>query len=788
MATAQIKINSVSGSNTDLPLNTLVALSNNDNTGATAWEWTIISQPAGPADVLSSLNTSTSSFTPTKEGSYLIRLVVNKGLAGEATNQVVAAVRELETRSRIPAAGETVEVDSNNGWANAAVSEILQRVTRFEDNGYLVGKADAALTPQQVVHISDAVEIAAGLPGQRTVAAFDVAYANIMNHLYGTLGVYISQVDGTAGASAGDLVRVLTQGPLSGVSLGGSGSVGEPVYVNDLGGLSLVPGTNSRQVGTIAHAPGAGVYDLWISGIGGASGTPVGAAGGILGYPSSTYPNPNGLSANSSDLIPVAPYTGSNGVTFKADDQSTMNATSIGITAGNATAGSYGGGNIDLTAGASVGGSGGNITLTSAAGANGGDVTIYGGTASVNAGGSVLVYGGSGAITGGSLDVAAGAGPTGGSVDIYAGQSSAGTGGALTVSGGAGTTTGGSAALRGGFASTSAGTGGAAIVSAGSGGSAGVGGEVRLRGGDVTAAVGGSITLGGGLASPVTTGTVTIKTENAAAAGSAGNIAILGGSGGAAGTAGNITILAGNSTQNSATADGGQVAITAGNNATANGQGGTIVLTAGVGGTATGAVLQLAGGKTTTQGGALITGGAASATSTAGGAIELVSGIGAGNTIAPGDVSINVGSNSGTAKANINIGTSGSLNAITLGRGGIDTKIPGRFVLPQVTQVVNNASQILTSTSFVRILAPIGSVNLTSTPTIPTTDILEGTRLLIMNAGNNSVAFNDNDHVAGTLLQLGANTRSLSTGGVIEFLYTRDHTNTYYWYEISYRG
>lgn len=794
MATVQIKINSVAGSNTDLPLGTLVALSNNDNTGVATWQWTLMSQPAGAAVVLSTPNASTASFTPTKEGSYLIQLVVNAGLVDEATGKVVAAVRELETRSRIPAAGETIEVDSNNGWSNDAVSEILQRVTRLEDNGFLVGKAGESLTPLQVVHVSDAVEIAAGLPGQRTVPAFEVAYANIVNHLYGTLGVYISQVNGTALASTGDLIRVMTQGPLSGLSLGGSAAVGEPVYVDNLGDISILPGTNSRQIGTVAHAHGAGVYDIWVSGIGGASGTPVGPAGGILGYPGSTYPNPNGLAGNSSGEIPVAPYTGQSYVYVVGDASSTGVGTSLSFAAGASTAPVGNGGAFELA--------GGNST---------------------NA-------------TGGALSLFSGHGPAGGALELYAGNSASAVGGAATVAAGSSsTTTGGSLTLRGGSStSASAGVAGGDVnIRGGSNSNAGtLGGAVDIQGGTGGTNTGAKLLLGGGIGTvgSFKTGSVSLYAPSAPATGSGGDVAIFAGSGGTGGNAGNVTITAGNSTQNSTAADGGSITLTAGNNTTANGQAGDVVLTGGISSGATAAQLIVYGGEASYPGGNIdLTAGttgaqgryvvlkAGNGTSTPGSVI-IGPGTGPVNNgavyiayagVSPGPLagSVFLGSDtySNTIKGNTSLGTSTSTNVIqgttTIGGTSQVTTIKGSVVIgdngttttrlvlsPDTQPLTSNSDQLLADSVVLRVTAAVTAVNLTSAPTIVTAGVVSGTRLLIFNAGSNSVTLNNDPNTPGTKLKLGANSRVLAAGGIIELIYMTDSTANSYWYEIAFRG
>src|SRR3989304_312459 len=117
MPQSLIKVNAVVGSATNLPINGPAQLDNQNGGGETTYTWSILDQPEGTIDSLSSTSIQNPTFTPKKEGSYLVRLIVNQGQPDEQRNAVVCSVRQLKTLRRIPAAGETIEADTARGWA-----------------------------------------------------------------------------------------------------------------------------------------------------------------------------------------------------------------------------------------------------------------------------------------------------------------------------------------------------------------------------------------------------------------------------------------------------------------------------------------------------------------------------------------------------------------------------------------------------------------------------------------------------------------------------------------------
>ena len=126
MATALVRIDGVAGSNTTLYPGQTVTFSNSNNTGVTTWKWELLDRPAASSASLTAAATPTTQLTLDKQGSYLVRLTVNEGLATADSNAVVAAIRQVRSRIRVPAAGETTEVDTNDGWAAARNRDLIK--------------------------------------------------------------------------------------------------------------------------------------------------------------------------------------------------------------------------------------------------------------------------------------------------------------------------------------------------------------------------------------------------------------------------------------------------------------------------------------------------------------------------------------------------------------------------------------------------------------------------------------------------------------------------------------
>ena len=201
------------------------------------------------------------------------------------------------------------------------------------------------------------------------------------------------------------------------------------------------------------------------------SAPPSGAAGGVLGYTGSTYPNPTGLAANGSSKIPIKSLGVGTTVTMVVDLESTGTGAGLTLAAGD-TVGSFTAGALTLRGGNGTvsTGTGGIAQLVGGSGtASGGAVTVGGGSG-ISAGDASLVAGSStGGGSGGTAYVYAGNGDQGGSVSIQggAGTAVAGVGGDVTVSGGGSSLSdGGDISIEGGVGSTSNGSVGIGVSAA----------------------------------------------------------------------------------------------------------------------------------------------------------------------------------------------------------------------------------------------------------------------------------------------------------------------------------
>lgn len=282
---AEITLNGSPGSDDDMPINTAVLLGNNDDTGVVSWLWTLVAQPDGAVDSLSSTTIAAPQLVPRKEGTYLLHLRVTDISGNTEDDQVALGIRLLKTRERIPAQGETTEVSTSEGWHPALATQLygLDRVRA--DPGLLVGViGDNGMSAGMVCYVWTTNTIKSGLPGEEVVPSFKPAQATTFAPVSGLLAVLIAAVDG-GGTTLGKLAYFRWQGLHA--NHAGAPAAGDPVYVSDAALLSTTAGTVARQVGTVGRA-GGGTYDVVLHG-GAAGGTELAGAGLLV---SGTVPPP----------------------------------------------------------------------------------------------------------------------------------------------------------------------------------------------------------------------------------------------------------------------------------------------------------------------------------------------------------------------------------------------------------------------------------------------------------------------------------------------------------------
>lgn len=303
MVQALISINAVNGSNppngTALVINTLVNLDNVNTGGELTYLWEFLDRPEGSAAAFSNPAVQAPTFTPDVEGSYLIKLTVNRTLATEATNTVVAAVAQRRTNHRIPAAGETRETSTTRGWA-LAVNRLMKLVdTGLTQGGMLVGAAAAAMNRSAILRVTGVYTLNAGLPEERIIPEFSLALASSAIDASDELYIMEYTPDGLTAAAIGDLVTARSNG-LFGPANGGVAVVGDPVYLNDVGAPSLLAGAIPRKIGYVVGLDGPDWYFHFMGAAGSSELTNEPLV--FSQAPTGTYPNGVNLSALLSDL------------------------------------------------------------------------------------------------------------------------------------------------------------------------------------------------------------------------------------------------------------------------------------------------------------------------------------------------------------------------------------------------------------------------------------------------------------------------------------------------------
>lgn len=262
MARAKIQINAVSTQSAIVAIGSLVQLSNDDNGGEITYAWSVVDQPEGTADTLSSAVIENPTITLTKEGSYQIRLVVNATLPSESVQTAVLAVLDARSGERVPAATETTEISTTKGWSQATNRIFRRALAAAVDGNIVVARTPGGIAIGAIVKLTG---IATANTGSQS--AFDVpqiAQVNATISIAGRVGYLVDGVT-TGDVGVGKLVIVRTFGLIS-VAGSGSPTVADPVFLSNGGIAALAAGTVSRVIGRVVSASG-GSYRWVIDGI-----------------------------------------------------------------------------------------------------------------------------------------------------------------------------------------------------------------------------------------------------------------------------------------------------------------------------------------------------------------------------------------------------------------------------------------------------------------------------------------------------------------------------------------
>jgi hypothetical protein len=198
---------------------------------------------------------------------------------------VIAAILQVKTLERVPAAGETTEVSAAGGWALAANSLLRRLDAEIADAGTFVGKNMEAgsVTYGTIMRATSSVVLKSGLPGQETIPGLTKSLATTLGQVDELLCVVQSDLSGATTVTTGTLFKCRFLGRLPTITLAGT-AVGDSVYVGDTGIISKTAGTIRRRVGSVMAAT-AGRADVWFDGAGTVDITPIDAPYTIYGAP-----------------------------------------------------------------------------------------------------------------------------------------------------------------------------------------------------------------------------------------------------------------------------------------------------------------------------------------------------------------------------------------------------------------------------------------------------------------------------------------------------------------------
>jgi hypothetical protein len=242
MTQALILVNGVAASDDDLPISTLVTLSNQNNGGELTYAWTITYQPPGTADVLSAPAAAVTLLTPQKEGNYRIQLVVNASLPDERVATAIVGVRQLTSALSQPAAGETTETGPF-GWA-VSMDAVVRRVSALSSDPGRIAVVNVDGSPLGTPMVASATAtLKAGIPNTEILIAVESAAS--VSHTIGArsfLVVLEATIDGGA-IVAGGLCYARFYGicgTIPTASIAGAPSVGDLIFLATAGAYTSV--------------------------------------------------------------------------------------------------------------------------------------------------------------------------------------------------------------------------------------------------------------------------------------------------------------------------------------------------------------------------------------------------------------------------------------------------------------------------------------------------------------------------------------------------------------------
>ena len=268
MAQALITIDATAGSNppngTALVVGATIQLSNVNAGGEITYLWEWLDKPEGSLSAFSNPNIQNPTFVADSEGTYLIKLTVNRTLATEQVDTVIAAIKQLKSKIRVPAAGETQEESTSRGWAEDVNRALRVLDTNQANPARIVAYANSSLSTGKVVYFDAMQTIKSTLPGEEKVPRLALAQASSTVVREQPLFVVHSKVGGGTSVSSGQLCYVTLAGIVGPLALG-AGSALDPVYVDDTGSISTTVGTNARRIGHIIYDD-SGDYYVYIDG------------------------------------------------------------------------------------------------------------------------------------------------------------------------------------------------------------------------------------------------------------------------------------------------------------------------------------------------------------------------------------------------------------------------------------------------------------------------------------------------------------------------------------------